>query len=1756
MAKGTQTPGTSGQPIPHAVAAAPAVPGMPDVHADLEGARRSDHAPGPEPEVSPSEPSAFASLGELRAEQARLGERRRGGEGPELWDAVTRFVTRGALTGVFLDDQQERWSVQSLLDYWVAVLERAGQPRPDSSLVDFNAELAPQIPEDRCPYRGLSAFEERDSAVFFGRDALVEQVLHRLREHPLVALVGPSGCGKSSLAFAGLLPRLRGGALPGSETWVILPPIVPGTRPRAALAPLLDQGSDAGAISLRAALAHAGAVTAATFSPDGSRVATASLDKTARIWNAATGSAMSGPLKHDHEVTAVAFSADGMWLATASGSKARVWDARTGGPVTAPLEHPDQVTAATFGSSGNRLLTICANKTARMWDASTGRPLTPALPALAAVAATLSPDGTRIATVCEELATRVWSAETGEPVTPPLEHPKPITAVGFSPDGRRLITASEDHTARVWDAMTGEPVGLPLEHQAAVTAASFGPDATRVVTVSEDAVQIWDATTGSPVTARLEHQDLVTTAAFSPNGLRLATVSRDNTVRVWDAATGKPTAAIQHDDFVISPVFSPDGSRVVTASWDRTIQVWNATTQTSATAPLEHTDVVTAVAFSPNGTQVVTASRDHTARIWNAASTFVVVIDQFEELFTLCDSEAERVGFVEDLLSLVASPLAHRVVLTVRSDFESFIARHPVLYDRYKIGRVAVTPPNAVELRQTIEGPAELVGLKFEVGVIDRLLQELLGEPAGLPLLQFTLRRLWEERHRNRVTMECYDRVGGGRHALARRADAIYDAMIPEDQPTARRILLLAALAVDDKHELTRTRLLRSQLLTHSDDERGERVLDRLIEERLLRQTVNPHAVEPQVEVAHEALVRNWPRLVNWLQEAQTGRDEQRQLEARAKEWIRLGRGRGGLLDEVALRVAEQVLQRMPRHGLRVSDELIALLNESRIQVQASRARVLASLRRERWRFAIGTVLAIALVVTVAGVAMLASSIRRYRIAQQEDLQQQARLAHSLATSNLESGRLWLLDGHPMQALPYLAAAKAEGIDGSAIRLLFGQAMGSVPSVTLAGHDAAVRSVAFNPQGTQCVTASDDGSARIWPTPWGSPARQTLSHRGPITSAGFSRDGLRVVTVSRDRTARVWDARTGDMIATLEHDGAVRAAAFSPDGRYVATASQNVAQVWNVLTGSKQRTFFEHQGAITSVVFPQDGERLLTASADHTAVIWDTSTGNQLATFKHDGAIAVAAYSADGAHVVTASEDRTARVWDGATGKPITPPLQHQGSVTAAAFSADGKRVVTASDDRTAKVWDAAAGTLATTLEHQDAVIAVAFSPDGTRVATASRDHTARVWEVASGAPITVPLLHPGAITSLAFSPDGKQVATASEDRTARLWGATMKTRVTVTLPHRSPIQSARFSTDGSRVVTAGDDHMVRVWDVRTGAPMTPPFGDRGPLTVAFSEDGRWVVTARKKPPIKESEQSEVTVWDPTVWDVMTGRPAAAPLHHQDEVTAMAFSRDGTRLATASSDLTARVWNVKEGSPLPASFTAQGRVVAVVFSPDGTRLATASKDNNARLWDVMSGKLIATLEHRRGVTAVAFSADGALLITASEDHTARVWNVATGEPITPPLQHHDIVNVAIFSPDARRVLTASNDGTARVWDAASGSPVTPPLEHRQGVTAAAFNFDGTLVATASKDSTARIWDAATGHPLMPPLEHREAVTAVQFSPDGSRVLTASVDGTARVQLLPIATGSAADWQRLARCSSFTLVDNTLAQNPEPQAVCP
>lgn len=373
-------------------------------------------------------------------------------------------------------------------------------------------------------------------------------------------------------------------------------------------------------------LVHSSPVKSAIFSPDGTRILTVSRDRKAWVWNAATGALLTPALEHEGPIDSAAFSPDGSRIVTASRDRsARLWDTQTGNPIGEPLKHRDGVLDAAFSPEGARVVTASLDRTARIWDAATGLPLSEPLPHGRSVnLAGFSPEGTRIVTACADGSARVWDARTGKLLGSPLAHRAAITRVKFSADGSKIITASADGTACLWDADAGGMLPLPLRHERSVRSAAFSPDGTKLVTTSDDhTARLWDATTGLPLTPPLQHEGLVTRAAFSPDGLRVVTASGDGTACLWNAQTGKPMGELlKHDpkSVVNSVAFSADGSKIVTASSDHTARLWDARTGQPIGAPMLHDAAVNTAVFNPDASKVLTASDDETVRLWDAAT--------------------------------------------------------------------------------------------------------------------------------------------------------------------------------------------------------------------------------------------------------------------------------------------------------------------------------------------------------------------------------------------------------------------------------------------------------------------------------------------------------------------------------------------------------------------------------------------------------------------------------------------------------------------------------------------------------------------------------------------------------------------------------------------------------------------------------------------------------------------------------------------------------------------------------------------------------------------------------------------------------------------------------------------------------------------------------------------------------------------------------------------------------------------------------
>ena len=370
---------------------------------------------------------------------------------------------------------------------------------------------------------------------------------------------------------------------------------------------------------------HPDSVKCVAFSPDGKTILTAcTTQNMAWLWGAATGRRVGQPLAHSPYVSAVAFSPDGRTVLTAGGaSTVRLWDAATGRPIGQPLVHPSYLYAAAFSPDGKTILTGSWDKTARLWDAGTGRPIgQPLVHPNSVNAVAFSPDGKTILTGGADNAARLWVFGTGQPIGPPLVHSAPVSSVAYNPDGTTILTGCNDNTAHLWDADTGQPIGKPLEHQGSVSSVAFCPDGEMILTGSQDGTaRLWSCKAGEPVGRVLEYESQMLAVAFGPDARALVAAGYDGKVWIRDVASGHRLGQpVEPGSWIRSLALSPDGKTILTAGWDNTARLWDANTGRPIGEPMTHTEFLLSVAFSPDGKTVVTASADKTARLWDAAS--------------------------------------------------------------------------------------------------------------------------------------------------------------------------------------------------------------------------------------------------------------------------------------------------------------------------------------------------------------------------------------------------------------------------------------------------------------------------------------------------------------------------------------------------------------------------------------------------------------------------------------------------------------------------------------------------------------------------------------------------------------------------------------------------------------------------------------------------------------------------------------------------------------------------------------------------------------------------------------------------------------------------------------------------------------------------------------------------------------------------------------------------------------------------------
>jgi WD40 repeat protein len=975
------------------------------------------------------------------------------------------------------------------------------------------------------------------------------------------------------------------------------------------------------------------------------------------------------------------------------------------------------------------------------------------------------------------------------------------------------------------------------------------------------------------------------------------------------------------------------------------------------------------------------------------------VVDQFEEVFTLCRDEEERSLFLVNLVYAASAPGGcNVVVLTLRADFYPRCAAYPALAQQLAARQYLVSPLDREGLRQVIVEPAAKVGLELEPGLAETILNDVESQPGALPLLEFALLELWRRRSGRRLTLQGYRDAGGVHRAIATTADSVFLRFSPQEQEIVRHILLRLTQPGEGTEDTRRRAAYDELLSTSAMPEAVEEVLTTLVRERLLTTSTDPSEQERWVDVSHEALIRGWPTLRAWIEQDREGLREHRRVTEAAQEWQRhdreedyLYRGaslaravewreahRAALndLEEIFLQASVDLRERQEEaERERDQRELQAARALAEAEAAAQRERADAARGREQQAHAVAAaerrrtrmtrlfsaVLVLLFVasglVAVLAVRAQATATNETRAAQAQRVA--AESGEALSTDP-ELGLLLGIEAVKLKDTPQTEAALSQALAEAPERR-------ELPLPGPSGSDLAnyfalldlrtyanPNSVAFSPDGRAVVTTSGDGAARIWDWRSGRLLQKLQNHPSlrlggnvGIESAAFSPDGRELAAAVLNQTVQIWDWHRRAVVQTLRESGDFNPTSvnFSPDGRYIVAAALDAAvQIWDRRTGKIVRTL--PGGETYSASFSPDGRYILTAPQ-----IWDWRRDVLVKTLPGAGSlntrILYASFNPDGRYVITTNSDHMARIWDWRRGRSIPTPATGSSDITDAAFSPDGQEIVTASIGDTTQIWDWRHGRVVQTLAgHTDTGTSVAFSPDGRYVVTTSFDEKARVWDWQNG------------VTQIP---------------------ASRRSRALQQL-ERLLVRNSTVTPDGHCIVEKGQNGTLEVQDQRR-TKVSWRLVQSGVVEIggSFSPDGRYVLAT--------TSSGAALIWDwrhPTPLSSFGGATSStiAPI-------VASFSPDGKDVLTMGDGQTAQVWDWRSHALLK---TLPNAALGMNFDPSGAYVAAVGVDGTVRVWDWRTGTLVVRLAPP-GESAVeaAFTRDGRSLLVLYKDGTGRIY---------------------------------------------------------------------------------------------------------------------------------------------------------------------
>jgi WD40 repeat protein len=1050
----------------------------------------------------------------------------------------------------------------------------------------------------------------------------------------------------------------------------------------------------------------------------------------------------------------------------------------------------------------------------------------------------------------------------------------------------------------------------------------------------------------------------------------------------------------------------------------------------------------------------------------------LVVADQLEELFRFQGASGDvRPSDRSDFVQLLIEAARDRdapvdVILTMRSDYLGDCSQFEQLPETINDGLYLVPRLTRSQMREAITGPVAVGGGTISSRLVQRILNDARSDPDVLPVVQHALMRTWDlwaaaGDTTSPIDLVHYEAGGGLEEALARHADEAFDELSDD---RGRRIAeltfkRLTELDVDGREGRRPSPLVEIAAVAWATVDEVNEVIEHFAQPGRSFVTVSSDGV---VDISHESLIRQWPRLRHWVRDEARSRDIYRRLTSSADRWER---GEAALLRDPDLQIATNWWTETQPNQV-WADRYDAAFEPAVAYLDRSRR----AATRRRISIAAGAVGLVVLAVVFGLLTLRANRSERLAVARQ------------LAAVSVELGP----EQSTQSILTAIQALRTTEADG----------------LRLPEAEEALRTAMENPLGVRLP---------------GAPGQH--GHSEEVTSLSLSPDGRWLATGSRDDTALLWDLESPEQDPTPlpGHADDVTVVAFDPSGRWLATGdAAGAALLWDMQDrAAGPVSLHGHRGIVRALAFSPDGTWVATGGDDATIWLSDYSSRSpEDLPLESGGFVTTLAFSPNGSGLAAGSGDDRARVWDmdNLQSSPMTLP--HHGDVFALAFSSDSQSLATGSRDGMARIWDLSSSSPESrVLRHGDSVLAVAISPDGRWLASGGEDNAARLWDLTNTDRITdtsVPLIHSGPVSEVAFTADGLLV-TGGPDNAAVLYNPDQLTVEPTVLG--GPVTALSVNLDSDRVAIGSDEGSARIWDLDQLSMEPVILKHDDDVTALAAGPGGELATG--------TAANEVRLWNvdhpeadplPLPFEKIEDLPDAA-------VEALDFSPDGKLLAAGGGDQVLRLWDLESSPQGPKQEPVQEYIRALEFSPDGSRVAVGLGNNSVLLMTVDNGDMRPLDGHRAAVSSVTFSADGEWLASGDVVGQILLWdrNDLAAGPISLGTVDGE-VSALDFSPDSSRLVSGSRGGAVTSWSVPRGD--FDELFQGDQVTSVAYRADGRLLAVAATTallldpSTSESADRAVGPVVLS--GHREAVTEVAFGPGDERLATGGADDTVRL----------------------------------------